>query len=280
MENFAEKICPNCKNVINEGDAIRFDSMTGEKYHEACYEKMRGDSQIQSIESQVTGNNVQVQDIDIPKKKKHKKIFIIAIVSVVFAIVAAVIVILSLVTNSNVFVSVDELCEQGKYEEAYKKASSEDEKISVIAENAIAVLSVDIIDAMYDADSFKIRDGYYLGSVEDGVLKETVVIKEQGSNRLGGQTTSYCLFVYSEDDGCYKYWGSYSDISSESSDDFYDEICKGIIKGAVSGDVDTVKLDKTQINRINKMYEDDSLYDVEFINDDIIYSVFSEDEEI
>lgn len=73
-------------------------------------------------------------------------------------------------------VSVEDLCAKGKYIEAYKKAKAE-EKMDVLSENVIAVLSQKSSDLLKDPSSLVLRNAWYYPYLRnDGEIGGRVVI--------------------------------------------------------------------------------------------------------
>ena len=89
---------------------------------------------------------------------------------------AAVIICAVAVIASKLMVSVEDLCAEGKYIEAYKKAKAE-EKMDVLSENVIAVLSQESSDLLKDPSSLVLRNAWYYPYLRnDGEIGGRVVI--------------------------------------------------------------------------------------------------------
>lgn len=122
------------------------------------------------------------------KKKQPQKI-IIAVIAAIVVIAAAVFAIPKL------FPSVESLCEQGRYVEAYEKADGDEAKLAVKIESVAAQSITDLTARMAEevkAYTFDIKDVYYnedMGTSEMfyimGIYAEVFVDGDSiGSGRL------------------------------------------------------------------------------------------------
>lgn len=183
--------CTNCGNILNKK----------QKFCNKC------------------GNKVSI--IVSPKVKKKfskKKIIIVSIIVILVATLAST----ALYVAPNIFVSTEELLEQGNYEEAYLKAKDE-EKLTIITENIVAVLCKEAKDGLKNSDSFSLRDIFIPDNSNE------IVLHIQGTNSYGGTVTNYWYYKYYEDDKEYKLYDTVSDFDEEevySWDDAYDKIEK------------------------------------------------------
>lgn len=194
-------------------------------------------------------------------------------IKIIIATVAAVaVVIVGVIIAPKIFVSVDDLCAQGNYEKAYQKAS-ESEKFEIKAENAAAVQSAFSADNLKDPSSFKLRDAYYNEETnDDGELTKQLVLYISGANSYGANVSSYWLYTWDKDDNDWSYNCSVSDLANEEyseyddSDEMTEKLVNNmgriVIKGIMSFGT---KLDKDAINRINAMFENEILDDVDLI---------------
>lgn len=156
--------------------------------------------------------------------------------------------------SPKIFISIDDLLAQGKYEEAYKKAKNE-EKENVYYENAIAYVSSEIIESYKDPSSFELREAWV------DKAEKRIVLKTAGKNSFGGITFSYQYITYDKDDNKYEVYCSLSDLDEEktySFDNTSDKIEK-ILKNAARKTVkeiiqkDSCKVSSKIIDNINRL---------------------------
>ena len=184
-------------------------------------------------------------------------------------IIAVVIAVLGIFVLPNMLVSVDDLCEQGNYMKAYKKASGE-EKDKVLAENVIAVLSEKSSNSLKNPDSFVLQQGYYYGFIsDDGAFHQQATLYLSGTNGFGGIVSHYFAWVYSNDDHEWEFWGSVDNYTLQEDDEIEDALAKVVAKVGVE---EGIKLDKAQVQNINKQFKADTLDTVELIAEDDIDS--------
>ena len=156
--------------------------------------------------------------------------------------------------SPKIFISIDDLLAQGKYEEAYKKAKNE-EKENVYYENAIAYVSSEIIESYKDPSSFELREAWV------DKAEKRIVLKTAGKNSFGGITFSYQYITYDKEDNKYEVYCSLSDLDEEktySFDNTSDKIEK-ILKNAARKTVkeiiqkDSCKVSSKIIDNINRL---------------------------
>ena len=156
--------------------------------------------------------------------------------------------------SPKIFISIDDLLAQGKYEEAYKKAKNE-EKENVYYENAIAYVSSEIIESYKDPSSFELREAWV------DKAEKRIVLKTAGKNSFGGITFSYQYITYDKDEKKYEVYCSLSDLDEEktySFDNTSDKIEK-ILKNAARKTVkeiiqkDSCKVSSKIIDNINRL---------------------------
>lgn len=199
-----------------------------------------------------------------PKKKNPIKL-------IIGAVIAATVIVTVVLIIPKLFASVEDLCAQGKYEEAYKKAE-DDEKLEIKIENAVAVQSAFCVDNLKDPDSFILREAYYVEG--DSVRTDSMVLYVSGANSYGAKVSSYWLFTY--DDSEKREWSyccSLDDLSQEEVNSYDDEderLAKAMnnlyrlrINLAIQGGI---KLSKDAVNRINTMFEQDILDEVKLLD--------------
>lgn len=210
--------------------------------------------------TEITNQIVETTEVAVKPAKWKKVIAIGAILIVVIAVFAI----------PKLSVSVDDLCAQGDYIKAYDKAK-EDEKLEVKAESIAAERSSFSSTNLKDPSSFKLRDVYYQESVnDDGTLSGQLVLYISGTNSYGGNVSSYWLYTWDNEDRCWNYFCSVSELTEEEYKDYDDEeemleklvdnIGRLSIKTTME---DGIKLDKDAIKRINYMFETDILDSVE-----------------
>lgn len=203
------------------------------------------------------------------KIKEHLKLVVAAAVAVIALVV---------IIASNPSASVDDLCAQGNYVQAFRKASG-DVKLEVLAENIIAYLSEESSDKLKKPESFILREGYleaFPSVSEDfeGKPAGRAVLYLSGENSFGTSFSYYFLYVYSLADHAWVFWGSCTTTNFEDNDTVLDKTIKALTKGVIySG----YKLNKSQIKRINTQFEADTLYPVTLIDYDTVdVSLFPE----
>lgn len=134
-------------------------------------------------------------------KKKQPKKLIIAIVAAIAIIAAAIIAIPKL------FQSVESLCEQGRYAEAYEKADGDEEKLAVRVESIAAQSMLDI-KGMLDGYSYDVKKAYLREGTNDSGsefhdLALKVEIFKEGSSIGDG----YIAYVWDDDEQRWECWG-------------------------------------------------------------------------
>ena len=185
----------------------------------------------------------------VPKKKKPMGIIIGAIAAVV-VIIAAILVVPKLM------VSVESLCAEGKYLEAYEMAEGE-EKLDVLAENIIAVLSQECIDGFNDPSVFILRDAWHYRFMhKDGAIGGYAILYISGANSVGGMASEYFAFTLGSDEE-WNYIGSTSVTYDESGDDIEMMLIKIIVNAGMEKGA---KLAPDQVQRINDHFEAKTLY--------------------
>ena len=308
MENFIEKTCPFCKTVITESDTVTICPSCGIPHHQSCWEENHGCAtcgcSVQKNDVQHTnttifcahcgaslsdghafcpkcGKKIELSinpgvnstidqydtNIEDGKKAKTKK--------PLMAIIAIAVIAISVLVAPKLFVSVEDLCAQGQYEKAYEKANT-DEKLEIKAENAAAVQSAFSADNLKDPDSFVLRDAYYNeGNNDDGTLNKQLVLRINAANSYGASVSSYWLYSWDDEEDTWKYFCSVSDLDNEevSNYDDYEELWEkelnNIGRYAIKNTMnDGIKLSKDAVTRINAMFEEGILDEVELLDVD------------
>ena len=308
MESYISKICPFCKAEITEADAVKVCPACGTPHHEGCWEENHGCStpgcseeyheeqnanstevcasisapleeaqeasfeQVQepALEVDSSAANQIIEDSSV--KKKSRKGIIAAVIAGVAGIAVLISAIVAVVIAGVLFVpklmvSVEDLCAEGKYLEAYEKAEG-DEKLDVLAENMIAVLSQETSEKLKNPDSFDLREAWYYAFMhDDGAIGGYAIIYSAGTNSYGGTVSDYFVYTLGKDDREWNYIGSVDVTYDEDDDDLADALTKIVLRaGKEKGE----KLSKEQVDRINDQFEAETLYKVEAIDWDIV----------
>lgn len=269
MENYTEKICPFCKTEIKEGQDAKICLSCNTLHHESCWNENKGCAMLScTVNDRNTNLNSGGEKLNEVKKRKSIKI-VIAAVAVLFIVIVAIFMV------PKIFVSIDDLCTQGKYEEAYKKAD-ETEKDEIYAENVAAVLSGVTSGCLKDPNSFELRDVYYYEAIDDTNIKEHLVLFVTATNGFGASVSSYWLYSYYDFNGEYQEWsysGNFSDLTEEAISEFDDteEIGEKAVNNMWRTTIqksiaDGYKLNEDAVERINTLFETGELDNVELID--------------
>ena len=207
--------------------------------------------------------DAEANQTNIPKKKSLIKL-------IIGAVVVAAVVVAGVLVIPKLFVSVEDLCAQGKYEEAYKKAE-DDKKLEIKIENAAAVQSAFCVDNLKDPDSFVLREAYYV--VDDPVYTDSMVLYVSGANSYGAKVSSYWLFTYDSEKCEWIYQCSLADLSQEeassydSEDERLEKVLNNLYRTRIKSTIQNGnELSKEAVKRINKMFEQDILDEVELLD--------------
>ncbi len=208
--------------------------------------------------------------IKLPSKiknvKEHfsKKKMVVSIMVAVFAIA---LVVTGIKVIPNFFVKYDTYMAEGNYEKAYDKAGDEEKKL-VLKENIAAVVSSLDKESLYDSNSFVLREIYI-----DETMK-SVVIKEQGNNKVGGTISGYTWYKWNDEKSEFNSFGSCSDFDTEKINSWDDEdeklekaldiTVKFFIKEAIGRK--EWKMDSATVSRINDLNKSGKLGDVKLLN--------------
>lgn len=258
-----QDFCPKCgtpkggkkKNICSKCGAELED---GQAFCPKCGQK--ADLQIDStVNSAISQFNATVTKAKEQTKKKNFKLII--------AGVAAVLVLVLAVTMlPKLFKSSAEYMAMGNYEKAYSAAKSSKDKDEVAAENIIAVCSASCVDMLKDSKSFDLRDGWYDSD------SHRVVLKVAANNSYGNTVLNYWYFTYDSDDKDWELWDTYTDFDEEEYSKYDTENEKleklfhnlgiDLVKGTM---VSNNKLSNSSVKRINALFADDLLDDVELI---------------
>lgn len=243
-----QEFCPKCGIRRGERKVIlcakcNSEIQIGQKFCPKCGERIKLENK--TVISSVK-NKYQRKLKGINKKKLG---IIVATIGILMILTFTFIKI-----SPKIFISIDDLLAQGKYEEAYKKAKNE-EKENVYYENAIAYVSSEIIESYKDPSSFELREAWV------DKAEKRIVLKTAGKNSFGGITFSYQYITYDKDEKKYEVYCSLSDLDEEktySFDNTSDKIEK-ILKNAARKTVkeiiqkDSCKVSSKIIDNINRL---------------------------
>lgn len=264
-----QEFCPKCgtpkkkKNVCAKCGAELQD---GQEFCPKCGQKV-GLAVDSNVSSAIDQFNAGVSKANAKKKKTPIIIGVVLVILVLAALTFKTVA-------PKIFINMEGYMEQGNYEKAYEKAKTDDDKMAVKVENLAAVQSAYSADNLKDPSSFSLRDCYYREDKnDDGEPTKHLVLCISGANSFGASVSSYWLYTWSTENNKWEYYCSVSDLSDEeySEYDDDDELIEKIlnntgrdyIKKAMS---DGYKLSKDGVKRINKMFEDDTLDDVELLD--------------
>ncbi len=243
-----KKICGKCGAELQEG----------QEFCPKCGQKV-GLSVDAGVSSAISQFNEQINKSNDAKKKKPIKI--ISIVAVIIAVVLAVVLL-----APKIFVSVEDLCAQGNYVEAYEKAN-DDEKSDVEAANAVAFCSALCVDSLKDSKSFELREAWYDPSTYG------ITLKVAANNSYGNTVINYWYYSWGKEDEEYSLLASVSSLEDETSyswDDSSEKIEKLLNNAARllmrKMMVSKYKISSDNVDNINNLFESDLLNDVKLID--------------
>lgn len=252
-----QEFCPKCGIKKGERKVIlcakcNSEIQIGQKFCPKCGERIKIENK--TVISSVK-NKYQRKLKGINKKKLG---IIVGTISILIILAFAFTKI-----SPKIFISIDDLLAQGKYEEAYKKAKNE-EKENVYYENAIAYVSSEIIESYKDPSSFELREAWV------DKAEKRIVLKTAGKNSFGGITSSYQYITYDKDDNKYEVYCSLSDLDEEKTYSFDDtsdkieKILKNVARETVKEIIqkDSCKVSSKIIDNINHLAEQKLLSDV------------------
>ncbi len=263
------KTCPHCQSV----------NLDVNTYCEKCGELLESVPVINSVLGTDTTNVIpsytdtpalQYFSNIQPVKKSKTKFILIGIVGCVFLI--SIIAFFALFFLPRMLVSPDDLMARGDYKKAYSYANAE-EKEEVLKENMIAYICKDVPDALKNPSSFELRNAWYDPS------EQRIVLEVGGTNSYGGVISNYWYYTYQTDEQEYGLWTTISDMDDEEYDlwDDSEETLEKLLNNAARSVIrkmreqDSLKLSKAGINRINDLFQNDILDDVELLDENIIH---------
>lgn len=243
---------------------------------EACGKEIEIDQAFCPHCGKSTGNMIDTDDrfesnqfdaeaykMNEPKKKSLVKL-------IIGAVIAATVIVTGVLVVPKLLLSVEDLCEQGRYEEAYKKAE-DDKKLDIKIENAVAVQSAFCVDNLKDPDSFVLRKAYYMEGSETST--DSIVLYVSGANSYGAKVSSYWLFTYDSDECEWIYQCSLADLSQEEvnsyddEDERFEKAMNNLYRLRIELVIQNgIELNKDAVKRINTMFEQDILDEVKLLD--------------
>lgn len=219
-------------------------------------------------------NNIKNSIISVKSKVKEKfvsnkkKVIVVSIVLVIVLVLGFV----GFKMIPKLFISSTEYLENGDYQNAYKKAKNDSEKEAVLFENLLATISYEVADGLKDPSSFNLSHVYY----DKG--KDEIVLEVVAKNSYGGNVTNYYDYEYDDDDNKYSLYCYLSSLEEESyksydtSSEKIEKAFKNIVRGRVSSMMKSKdkKVDDKMVDRINKLFKEKKLRDIELMNEVVI----------
>lgn len=216
-------------------------------------------------DDQYERNQLDAEAGKLNKPKKKSLVYLI-----VGAVIAATVIVTGALLVPKLFVSVEDLCAQGKYEKAYEKAT-DDKKLEVKIENAVAVQSAFCVDNLKDPDSFVLREAYCTEGSD--TYTDSIVLFVSGANSYGAKVSSYWLFTYDSEENEWVYHCSLSDLSLEEASSYDDEderleiAMNNLYRLRIEAVIQNgIELSKDAVKRINTMFEQDILDEVKLLD--------------
>ena len=169
---------------------------------------------------------------------------------------------------------IDAYLSDGNYEEAYVKALSVSDKLQIKTENIAAVQGAFSAENLKNPSSFLLRDAYYReGTSDEGEINRQLVLYITGTNSYGGIVSSYWLYLWNNENEAWEFFTSVFDLSDEEYSEYDDDdekidillenIARESIRRAMR---EGTQLNKEGVKRINQMFEDDKLDQVEMLD--------------
>lgn len=156
---------------------------------------------------------------------------------------------------------------KSQYKDAYEMAETDEQKLRVIAENVVAVESAYAVSLLKDRSSFVLNDAYY------DEENKNIVLQLSGKNGFGARVSSYWLFSKNKNNE-WEYFCSVSDLAKEEyksyddDDDKLEKLAKNMGREIIEKSMDKgYKLDKEAVARINSLFEQDKLDEIELIEE-------------
>ena len=152
----------------------------------------------------------------------------------------------------------------------YEKAT-DDKKLEVKIENAVAVQSAFCVDNLKDPDSFVLREAYCTEGSD--TYTDSIVLFVSGANSYGAKVSSYWLFTYDSEENEWVYHCSLSDLSLEEASSYDDEderleiAMNNLYRLRIEAVIQNgIELSKDAVKRINTMFEQDILDEVKLLD--------------
>lgn len=186
----------------------------------------------------------------------------------------------------------DDLIEQGKYEDAYNKASDEekpdvlqkimeagqfqiaydvapdDQKTSVILTNLATVVSNELIDNLKDPSSFNLRAMYFDESAHE------LILEVGGNNSYGAKVSNWYDYRYDKDDNEYQLYFHTSDLEDEKVYKYADSSSEKLDKYLKNATRETMRniiadkgkaIDSDYVDSVNAIFQSGSMSDISLI---------------
>lgn len=250
-----KKHCPNCGAILENGQKFCINCGRKNQNEIILLNSKKFENKISKVKR---GYQVLKNKYKNTSLKKKIKIFI-ALISLI---------IICFVFVPNLFVSTDDLLEQGNYKEAYNRASKS-EKERVLYENIFAYLSKQYKNALKNPDSFKLLNAWFDKDSDE------IVLVISGTNTYGGTVKSYAYYTYSDKKNKYTLFSSVSDLEDEEysyyddSDEYLEKIIDNTARECIKRIINdsSYEVESTIISRINNLKRNNMLNDVELIDE-------------
>lgn len=126
---------------------------------------------------------------------------------------------------------------------------------------------------MKDPSSFSLRNAYYNEDVnDDGDTTKQLVLYISGANSYGANVSSYWLYTWDNEENKWSYFASVSDLEEEEyssyddDDESTEKLVNNLARIIIESTMDSgIELNKDAIKRINNMFENDTLDDIELL---------------
>ena len=241
-------ICGKCGNELQEG----------QEFCPRCGQRA-GLALDSGVSSAINQFNAGVSKANEAKKKKP-------LIALIVALAAVMTIVLGVLVAPALFVTVDSLCREGNYIEAYERAEPA-QKDGILAENLVAVLCSRAKNDLKDPSSFRLKEAYHYGFIHtDGKIGSYIILYASGKNSYGNEVNYYWAYTLAKS-GEWNFVGT-TDVTYKETGDDVDEMLTKIV---VSGGIEKGKaLSSTQINRVNSLIEKNILYKVVQIDWDVV----------
>lgn len=247
MEELNGKFCPRCGAVLQGEEAF-------------CPRCGQGIIETAAVDK------VSAEEFNKKVREKKNKATLIAGISVVGVFVIAMVIVAALFLAPKIFKSPEDYIAVGNYEQAYNVAKG-DAREAIVKENLIAFISKDIPDSLKDPSSFSLREAWY------DEVDQAIVLYVSGANSYGAKISNYWYYTCDSDDGVYELYVTLSSLEKEETKSWDDEsdVLMKILENAARDRVkrmiadSSLKLDKTSIQNINKLFEEGLLEEVELL---------------